>query len=138
MYDSISVVFACFSGSEPRNLIVCEDSDNNIEGPHGLRIEITHANYGRTASDVCEHSDASDTSCTGDTHTQRLREECNGKTSCSVRATNSFWGDTCYGTYKYLDVDYTCGMCGMLMVVSVFVRILALPSTLRRYDFRES
>ncbi|CAK6982877.1 rhamnose-binding lectin-like [Scomber scombrus] len=35
-------------------------------------------------------------------------ESCNGKSSCRVKASNSVFGDPCYGTYKYLDVTFTC------------------------------
>lgn len=33
---------------------------------------------------------------------------CNGKNSCTIRASNSVFGDPCGGTYKYLEVAYVC------------------------------
>lgn len=33
---------------------------------------------------------------------------CNGKNSCTIRASNSVFGDPCVGTYKYLEVSYVC------------------------------
>lgn len=33
---------------------------------------------------------------------------CNGKNSCTISASNSVFGDPCYGTYKYLEVSYVC------------------------------
>lgn len=33
---------------------------------------------------------------------------CNGKNNCTLSATSSVFGDPCIGTYKYLEVDYTC------------------------------
>lgn len=33
---------------------------------------------------------------------------CSGKNNCSLSATSSVFGDPCIGTYKYLEVDYTC------------------------------
>lgn len=33
---------------------------------------------------------------------------CNGKNSCTVRVSNSVFGEPCVGTYKYLDVAYVC------------------------------
>lgn len=33
---------------------------------------------------------------------------CNGKNSCTISASNSVFGDPCFGTYKYLEVSYVC------------------------------
>uniref|UniRef100_A0A8C7Z5U2 SUEL-type lectin domain-containing protein n=1 Tax=Oryzias sinensis TaxID=183150 RepID=A0A8C7Z5U2_9TELE len=33
---------------------------------------------------------------------------CNGKNSCIIKAGNSEFGDPCVGTFKYLEVAYTC------------------------------
>ncbi|XP_027867471.1 L-rhamnose-binding lectin CSL3-like, partial [Xiphophorus couchianus] len=33
---------------------------------------------------------------------------CNGKQWCKVKASNYVFGDPCYGTYKYLEVEYIC------------------------------
>lgn len=33
---------------------------------------------------------------------------CNGKNSCVVSVSNSVFGDPCVGTFKYLEVAYTC------------------------------
>ena len=37
-----------------------------------------------------------------------VKSQCDGKNRCYVRASNSVFGDPCYGTYKYLQVDYVC------------------------------
>lgn len=37
-----------------------------------------------------------------------LVHSCNGKTSCAVKVRGSSFGDPCFGTYKYLEVTYTC------------------------------
>ena len=39
----------------------------------------------------------------------KLRQLCEGKTTCSLSASNSLVGDPCRGTRKYLEVHYTCG-----------------------------
>ncbi|CDQ94852.1 unnamed protein product [Oncorhynchus mykiss] len=36
------------------------------------------------------------------------QERCDGKRQCIVKVSNSVFGDPCVGTYKYLDVAYTC------------------------------
>ena len=33
---------------------------------------------------------------------------CTGQTACSIDVTSSVFGDPCPGTYKYLEVHYTC------------------------------
>ncbi|MGI4401095.1 hypothetical protein ACR2V8_26930, partial [Klebsiella pneumoniae] len=33
---------------------------------------------------------------------------CNYRGFCTVRASNSVFGDPCVGTFKYLDVSYYC------------------------------
>ncbi|KAK1786962.1 hypothetical protein P4O66_017339, partial [Electrophorus voltai] len=33
---------------------------------------------------------------------------CEGKSSCVVPATNSVFSDPCFGTYKYLTINYSC------------------------------
>ncbi|KAI9531086.1 hypothetical protein NQZ68_000580 [Dissostichus eleginoides] len=41
-------------------------------------------------------------------HLQCVADSCNGKNRCTISATNSEFGDPCGGTYKYLEVAYTC------------------------------
>jgi len=74
-------------------------------------INLISVNYGRTAigQDVCDsHHDTSNTNCKSSTSMEEVAERCNGKVSCSVGASNAVFGDPCQGTYKYLEVDYTC------------------------------
>ena len=33
---------------------------------------------------------------------------CNGRRSCTIHANNGVFGDPCGGTYKYLEVSWTC------------------------------
>uniref|UniRef100_A0A8C9XAB8 SUEL-type lectin domain-containing protein n=1 Tax=Sander lucioperca TaxID=283035 RepID=A0A8C9XAB8_SANLU len=40
--------------------------------------------------------------------TGKVADSCNGKNSCTIAASNSVFGDPCVGTYKYLEVAYTC------------------------------
>ena len=37
-----------------------------------------------------------------------VRDSCQGKQSCKLSATNEVYGDTCPGTWKYLEVHYSC------------------------------
>jgi len=90
------------------NLILCEGNDIDIQCPYDETIAITHANYGRTDGTTCPHALIKTTDCTDAGHTAMLQAECDGKNKCRVWSRNSFWGDTCDGTHKYLDVDYDC------------------------------
>ena len=79
-------------------------------------IVIIDGNFGRTRPDneVCPfgsyHSDATD--CIGFDSLERIKEECEGQTACSVPANSSFFGgDPCLGTYKYLETSYRCQWC---------------------------
>ena len=37
-----------------------------------------------------------------------VKDSCHGTQSCEMTASNSNFGDTCLGTYKYLNVTYEC------------------------------
>ncbi|XP_042563476.1 rhamnose-binding lectin-like [Clupea harengus] len=37
-----------------------------------------------------------------------MSDRCDGMSSCTVPVTNSVFSDPCRGTYKYLDVSFTC------------------------------
>lgn len=100
---------------EQQNVVVCEDAGElTIDCLEGT-IVMQDANYGRTRpdSEVCpfkrNHNDATD--CIDVSTTRRMNAECNGKHSCSVPATNDFFGDPCPGTYKYIEATYRC-QCG--------------------------
>uniref|UniRef100_A0A669E3G9 SUEL-type lectin domain-containing protein n=1 Tax=Oreochromis niloticus TaxID=8128 RepID=A0A669E3G9_ORENI len=40
--------------------------------------------------------------------TSKVADSCNGKSSCTIEASNTEFGDPCPGTYKYLEVAYDC------------------------------
>ncbi|XP_057314772.1 SCO-spondin-like [Hydractinia symbiolongicarpus] len=88
---------------------VCEHTTMHIICPSGQVIQIQRAMYGRYTISYCgwnifqgrcnSHSSRS-------LHEVKLR--CQNKRSCSVNAVNGVFGDPCYGTRKYLEVDYSC------------------------------
>uniref|UniRef100_A0A8C7H7M0 SUEL-type lectin domain-containing protein n=1 Tax=Oncorhynchus kisutch TaxID=8019 RepID=A0A8C7H7M0_ONCKI len=75
-------------------------------------IRIQRANYGRRQHDVCSigrpHQQLKNTNCLSQSTTSKMAERCDGKRQCIVKVSNSVFGDPCVGTYKYLDVAYTC------------------------------
>uniref|UniRef100_A0A3B3WNN8 SUEL-type lectin domain-containing protein n=1 Tax=Poecilia mexicana TaxID=48701 RepID=A0A3B3WNN8_9TELE len=76
----------------------------------GQVIYVTSASYGRTNKKTCSAGRPADqlenTECY--TYREEVGERCNGKQWCKVRASNYVFGNPCYGTYKYLEVEYIC------------------------------
>lgn len=86
---------------------VCEYSSMLIECPTG-KINIDYANYRRTDGKVCSSRTISRTDCRAQDSEEIVKNECDGKTNCSIHASNSVFGDPCGGTPKYLEVKFTC------------------------------
>merc|ERR1712106_597384 len=89
----------------------CEGSELNISCEAGNLINLISVNYGRTAlgQDICDSTyPTSNTNCKSSTSMKEVADRCSDKVSCSVGASNGIFGDPCYGTYKYLEVQYTC------------------------------
>ena len=64
--------------------------------------------YKNSNGQLIEHKD--DITCTDDASASYviLHGQCDGENSCQVAAANTNFGDTCPGTYKYLEVDFEC------------------------------
>uniref|UniRef100_A0A3B3WMU5 SUEL-type lectin domain-containing protein n=1 Tax=Poecilia mexicana TaxID=48701 RepID=A0A3B3WMU5_9TELE len=81
-----------------------------ISGDTSQAIYVTSASYGRTNKKTCSAGRPADqlenTECY--TYREEVGERCNGKQWCKVRASNYVFGNPCYGTYKYLEVEYIC------------------------------
>ncbi|XP_075328725.1 L-rhamnose-binding lectin CSL3-like, partial [Odontesthes bonariensis] len=73
-------------------------------------ISVQSAVYGRHDMTTCATgrpaSEIQNVHCSSQSTT--VAESCNGKSSCSINAINSVFGDPCPGTYKYLELAYTC------------------------------
>ncbi|XP_035676191.1 mucin-5AC-like [Branchiostoma floridae] len=82
--------------SGPRR--VCEHQRLSISCPAGQQINIVSALYGRTTRTVCPSGPIRTTNCRSPNSLGRVRTSCQGKSSCSVRASNSVFGDPCVGT----------------------------------------
>lgn len=90
--------------------VVCEHSSANLHC-YGQQIILVYgADYGRRDPTTCSYqrpaSQVQNVDCSNPT--SKVAESCNGKSSCTIRASNSVFGDPCVGTYKYLEVAYTC------------------------------
>uniref|UniRef100_A0A4W4E0M5 SUEL-type lectin domain-containing protein n=1 Tax=Electrophorus electricus TaxID=8005 RepID=A0A4W4E0M5_ELEEL len=75
-------------------------------------IQIINANYGRTDSTTCSHglpdTILADTNCYASGTLSIVATKCNGKSSCTVQASNTTFKDPCFGTSKYLTVSHHC------------------------------
>uniref|UniRef100_A0A672HAA4 SUEL-type lectin domain-containing protein n=1 Tax=Salarias fasciatus TaxID=181472 RepID=A0A672HAA4_SALFA len=91
--------------------VTCEGSTAQLKCDAGQVISIIKANYGRLDGRKCARgrpkSQLNNVKCSNPAN--KVSNQCDGKQTCSIRATsNSVFGDPCGGTYKYLEVDYTC------------------------------
>uniref|UniRef100_A0A671YZQ3 SUEL-type lectin domain-containing protein n=1 Tax=Sparus aurata TaxID=8175 RepID=A0A671YZQ3_SPAAU len=75
-----------------------------------LVIFVLGADYGRRDSSTCSinrpANHLQNTLCSRPT--TKVAESCNGKSSCSVKASNSVFGDPCSDSYKYLVPSTEC------------------------------
>uniref|UniRef100_A0A8C6SHJ5 SUEL-type lectin domain-containing protein n=1 Tax=Neogobius melanostomus TaxID=47308 RepID=A0A8C6SHJ5_9GOBI len=112
-YKYLQVSYSC----EPIPIVrtvSCEGQTADLSCDSGKVIRIHRADYGRSDRTTCSQGRPSEQlqnmNCTyfqiTKCKTSKLR--CNGKSRCSVTASNSVFGDPCGGTYKYLQVSYTC------------------------------
>ncbi|XP_066288315.1 uncharacterized protein [Branchiostoma lanceolatum] len=100
----LEVVFTCIEGEERR---VCEHGKLPIKCPGGKRINIKSALYGRTSREFCGRQIYT-TNCRSSNSGARVRSSCQGRSSCTVAASNGVFGDPCHGTNKYMEVVFTC------------------------------
>ena len=100
------------------SILMCERAFRSLGQPVALHcqagsvIYITYVNYGRTQpyAEVCNYDIGNDITTCGpqDVVTQRVRDACQGVSSCQLTYTGLNLWDTCYYTYKYFEVRYTC------------------------------
>ncbi|XP_061128404.1 L-rhamnose-binding lectin CSL1-like [Syngnathus typhle] len=90
--------------------VACEQSEAYLYCDPQTVIFVYGADYGRRDRVTCANKRQlkaiENTNCLHPTDIVASR--CNGKHSCRIAATNYLFGDPCVGTYKYLEVSYTC------------------------------
>ena len=84
----------------------CEGDSHTLScAHHNKRINILSANYGRlTGAQVCGWGPIMTTNCKANGALAKVQAHCQGRSNCTLQATNSEFGDPCYGTHKYLEV----------------------------------
>lgn len=100
------------SASLVQSATICEGSTQILECPVGQRLTILSARYGRSAGgEVCPGTNDFNTRCPGRPvdDLKKVANSCNGKTTCSLSALNTLFGDPCSDTHKYLGINYICG-----------------------------
>ncbi|KAM3617988.1 uncharacterized protein V6R79_013628 [Siganus canaliculatus] len=107
IYKYLETNYTCLPAIQ---VVTCEHSEATLFCESGQVIFVYGADYGRRDQTTCSYkrplSQIRNTYCSSPT--SKVSERCNGKTSCTVRASNSEFGDPCFGTYKYLEVAYVC------------------------------
>ncbi len=88
----------------------CEGTVMHLECETGKYISPVRANFGRFEAGKCnaENNQAWSTRCIQPTTLRQVNSLCAGKATCSIDVTSQVFGDACPGTYKYLEVHYTC------------------------------
>ncbi|CAB1334486.1 unnamed protein product [Coregonus sp. 'balchen'] len=109
IYKYLETTYTCILATRS---ITCEGSDALLECDEGT-IQIHSANYGRRDQLVCSFNrlanQLANTNCLSQSTTaSKVEKRCDGNSQCNVPASSSLYGDPCVGTYKYLDVAYTC------------------------------
>ena len=88
---------------------VCETQTASMscEDTEGLRIY--EAFFGRRSNITCPHISIETNDCPSHwAVTQNVRETCEGRQFCHVTAHTDIFTDPCPGTFKYLELKYTC------------------------------
>ncbi|XP_051280874.1 L-rhamnose-binding lectin SML-like isoform X1 [Dicentrarchus labrax] len=122
-YKYLQTKYNCFPATHQ---VTCEHSLAHLHCDEGLVINVYSADYGRHDQTTCSYqrspSKIRNTDCAHPT--SHVSESCTGKNSCIVKASNSVFGDPCAGTYKYLEVAYTCELeVPLLAVATVWLHL---------------
>uniref|UniRef100_A0A8D3CQH5 SUEL-type lectin domain-containing protein n=1 Tax=Scophthalmus maximus TaxID=52904 RepID=A0A8D3CQH5_SCOMX len=104
-YKYLDVSYTCQS-----RCVTCERTLAELKCDDGQQLIIHGATYGRGDNTTCSSgrsaSELGNVNCS--TLCSLCVHRCNGKSSCIIEGFNLMFGDPCVGTYKYLDVSYTC------------------------------
>ena len=107
-FKYLEVKFQCIQAIQET---ICEHYRRTLSCPRGGKlIYVLEASYGRHDRHTCLHppSISHTTNCHAGNSFSIVKSKCNNKSSCSLFASNSVFGDPCWGTYKYLMVKYRC------------------------------
>lgn len=96
------------------NKKACDGNDLNLFCPPNEYLKIISANYGRTDPVTCGEACVNTpivcavTTCIAN-QLDYVSTRCNSRQSCTIAVSNAGFRAPCSGTFKYLDVYYSCG-----------------------------
>ena len=93
-------------------LLACEHATVRLSCTDSKVIHILSAMYGRKernpGSCPCNINSECDTNCEKHDSLRRVKDRCEGLSSCHFKADNDFFGDPCHGTPKYFQLASQC------------------------------
>ena len=98
----------CFHLENVTSVTICENENQIISCEGGATISVLEASYGRHDNETCPSERIRTTNCNKGSSLSVVQGNCNYRASCDLLASNSVFGDPCYGTFKYLQVKYEC------------------------------
>lgn len=97
----------CVYKTTTKTETVCEHSQSKqLTCQPGYYIHISYAMYGRLTSTIC--AKVSRNNCISSKSLSVTQAKCQYKQTCTVTATNNWYGDPCTNIQKYLQVRYQC------------------------------
>ena len=103
VYSTSTLAYSCEHASQSPG-----SQDATLTCTDGY-IRVTRATYGKPSANMCVHSNTKDRECAASAdHTDRVKAECDGETTCTYRGKNSGEGDPCYGVHKHTEIEYSC------------------------------
>lgn len=94
-----------------RKVVACEGSNLEVKCGQGEKISVSRANFGRTSRDVCTDNGNAPIytdKCFSPNSLDLVNRYCSGQNQCTGPASSAIFGNPCVGTFKYLEVEYTC------------------------------
>nr|XP_061802147.1 L-rhamnose-binding lectin SML-like [Nerophis lumbriciformis] len=117
-FKYLQTTFTCLPAT---TVVACEETLAHLSCGSGKVIFVYGADYGRRDRTTCTFRRPArqirNVECLRPT--KIVQNRCNGQNSCTIRASNNVFGDPCGGTYKYLEVAYTC-RCKMFFAYLTF------------------
>ncbi len=106
-------IFICFIESQTIfKKLACEGSQLELQCDRGEEIRVVSANYGRSSTKICGSEDRSkvrNVECESRHKSNMIvSRACNDRRECRILATNAVFGDPCFNTLKYLQVEFIC------------------------------
>jgi len=131
-YKYLNVTYSCRPKDPTYSFNICEGRADRPSCPVGKVINVQQASYGRSSSKICQKGPHAVPigGCQAVNSLHRIREKCNNQQRCFLVASNSVYGDPCVGTYKYLNVVYSCLLKGPRISRNICqgrVRLLSCP-----------